>query len=938
MVVDEDNDGEADAGETGIDGVEVTLQGTDDLGNLVNLTTFTASDGTYSFTDLRPGTYTVAAAQDPGYLDGSETAGTSGGDVTADDPGVPNDQIASITLLSGTSANGYDFGELTGASIAGSVTDELGNPIEGVSITVSGTDDLGNPVSVTVTTGPDGSYNFGGLRPGSYTVTETQPDGYGDGSPNSVPVSLAPGGSETVDFVETLASLAGVVFDDLDGDGVRQAGEPGIGGVEITLTGTDAAGNPVSIVVLTDITDGTYVFDGLIGGTYAIAEAQPSGYLDGEETVGTAGGDASTNDGITSIVLTAAADETDYNFGEIVEGSLAGTVRTDGGDAIEGVIVTLTGIDDLGNTVNTTATTGPLGTYSFEGLRPGTYTITEATPSGFGEGGESAGSLGGTPGGSTIDAIVVGPGDVGTEYDFVDTLGQISGLVYHDVNEDGTFNGTDAGIVGVDVTLVGTDVNGDPVNIAAATAGDGTFVFTNLLAGSYAISESQPFGFTDSVDTAGDLGGDASINDTISAIVVSAGATGGGYEFAEVGNVISGQVYLDNDGDGIRDPEDTMFLEGVSIELIDSAGSVISTTITDTNGGYRFTGVAAGSYTVRETQPGAWGSSSPNEIDVTIGTGGQSGLDFAEKPGSISGFIFDDVGNDGTSSGDLAVANLEIQLIDSAGSTIATTTSGADGSYRFDGLPAGDYGLVIAAPDGLTFSPSETGEDDTIDSDFDRMSGTVLLGLAPGEDKVRVDAGITPIFYDLTVDVSVPDSTYSVSEEVPFTVTVSNLSNAETPDNITIEIPLPAGVTLLAATGDGWTITQSGTVLYGVLTANLLPDQAAPPITVLLSRPTVGDIDWPATVSFESGTIVESNQANNTDAAIVVITAVGSPIGVPIPSLPVTGVTTGLLLLFGGFMMASGRGLLFFAGKKRDEEDEELESAEGTDASTSENS
>jgi len=48
--------------------------------------------------------------------------------------------------------------------------------LPGVTITLSGTDFLGRPVSMTTTTGPDGSYSFTGLMPGTYTLTATPPN------------------------------------------------------------------------------------------------------------------------------------------------------------------------------------------------------------------------------------------------------------------------------------------------------------------------------------------------------------------------------------------------------------------------------------------------------------------------------------------------------------------------------------------------------------------------------------------------------------------------------------------------------------------------------------------------------------------------------------------------------------------------------------------
>ena len=52
---------------------------------------------------------------------------------------------------------------------------------------------------------------------------------------------------------------------------------------------------------------------------------------------------------------------------------------------------------------------------------------------------------------------------------------------------------------------------------------DGNYVFDDLRpsdAAGYTITETQPAGLLDGIDTAGSLGGDATVNDVISGIVV----------------------------------------------------------------------------------------------------------------------------------------------------------------------------------------------------------------------------------------------------------------------------------------------------------------------------------------------------------------------------------------------------------------------------------
>ena len=64
----------ASSGEPGISGVTVVLTGTNDQGTIAPETTTTAADGSYSFANLRPGTYVVTDTPPSGFLDGSADA------------------------------------------------------------------------------------------------------------------------------------------------------------------------------------------------------------------------------------------------------------------------------------------------------------------------------------------------------------------------------------------------------------------------------------------------------------------------------------------------------------------------------------------------------------------------------------------------------------------------------------------------------------------------------------------------------------------------------------------------------------------------------------------------------------------------------------------------------------------------------------------------
>jgi hypothetical protein len=111
------------------------------------------------------------------------------------------------------------------------------------------------------------------------------------------------------------ASLSGIVWQDFNDDGQVDFGEPGISGVQITLTGTDDLGNAVNLSQPTD-GDGAYVFLNLRPGSYYITETPPAGYLQGFDSIGTAGGSLAATDQFF-VQLAAGVNGLNYNFGEL---------------------------------------------------------------------------------------------------------------------------------------------------------------------------------------------------------------------------------------------------------------------------------------------------------------------------------------------------------------------------------------------------------------------------------------------------------------------------------------------------------------------------------------------------------------------------------------------------------------------------------------------
>lgn len=167
----------------------------------------------------------------------------------------------------------------------------------------------------------------------------------------------------------------------------------------------------------------------LMPGNYTIVQTvQPAHYLDGQESRDGVVLPNSVGRDAISVVL-QDKNLVNNNFGELVPSTLAGSVYADanndgmrtGGEAgVVGVLIHLTGLNDLGNAVDQVLATATDGTYQFAGLRPGVYAIRETQPAGLLDGKEHLGSLGGSVADDFFSNIALNVGILGANYDFAE--------------------------------------------------------------------------------------------------------------------------------------------------------------------------------------------------------------------------------------------------------------------------------------------------------------------------------------------------------------------------------------------------------------------------------------------------------------------------------------------------------------------------------------
>lgn len=300
--------------------------------------------------------------------------------------------------------------------------------------------------------------------------------------------------------VSSLGFISGKVFLDNqpvpDGTFLPGDSTPIAGNTVVLRSGADCSG-AVLDTVTTDA-QGNYLFTDLPAGTYSVCQpTQPADTLNSVTTPGTiapvAGstgtvGTALNPPGgvptsqITGIVLNDSGNANevsgspDNNFSEVVPASVAGTVFFDANGngvldvnegGIAGVTINLTG------PVNASVVTDANGDYSFEGLPPGDYTVTEVQPTAFIDGTDIPGTVDGTPVGDgsvndVISSITLGPGDAGIDYDFGEELDNAALAV----NVNG-FCSDDAGYIDYDVPAFSGGGAGTPppVTIRLLTVG-----------------------------------------------------------------------------------------------------------------------------------------------------------------------------------------------------------------------------------------------------------------------------------------------------------------------------------------------------------------------------------------------------------------------------------------------------------------------------------
>ena len=450
--------------------------------------------------------------------------------------------------------------------------------------------------------------------------------------------------------------------------------------------------------------------------------------------------------------------------------------------------------------------------------------------------------------------------------------GTISGTIFNDTDATWTNDpGIDKPFEGVTVRLL--DADGNPVkdasgaDITTTTDASGNYTFTRLPLGSYKV-EVVPGNVTLNGDTVAlsdytqtlAYGSSASRTDagkgkltTPTAITLTAAApTASKIDFGFVKPASIGDyVWFDANKDGIQDA-DEYGVAGVRVTLVDSLdrpvvdanGNTVAAVTTDANGKYTFENLLPNpermlaqngndSYTVRFTPPAGYtGTTSNAGTDADTDSNGPTpkvilaegqkdmSIDFGLiSNGYIGDTIFWDVDNSGgfnPTEHDRPLAGVTVTLTFKTPAGVEktlTTTTDANGKYKFENLAPGDYKVTVDQASLTTACPVCTAQThapsgNLTASENQTLSLSSKVTLSPGkmsndsQDWAFTGPANTAIVKTITDPAAEPAGGFTPGTTVTYTITLTN-EGPNPATGVIAQDKLPAGVTFVSSTGDG---------------------------------------------------------------------------------------------------------------------------------------
>ncbi|WP_157756429.1 SdrD B-like domain-containing protein, partial [Pseudoalteromonas neustonica] len=893
------NDGVQQAAtDAGLSGITIALSGVRSDNSIIGTQTVkTTASGEFTFIDLEPGVYQLSQVDQSELINFKDGKDSRAGVLIVNSE--QSDIIAGITISGQGNSDNHLFAEIGSSEVAGLVWSDLNDNgvqevtevvgLEGVEFELVGTDEAGLDVSLNTLSNKQGLYSFNGLRAGIYTLRQpVQPVDFSDGLESEDGAVLE--NSRTTDMitlgrlnnnqrflqrnfaeVPTLLSaiIQGMVYLDIEQNGVIDTNDKLLKNVAINLTGKDARGASVSLTTTTDA-QGNYRFENVLTSDvtgYTLTQVHPALYKDGvERNSDGAIKDSDTTDEISKIIITDSTTKT-YDFTEqnpdtasvsgrvYFDANQDGTI-TDNDKLLANVDITLIGKDIFGTDINLTTQTNAQGEYTFADLFASDangYNVTQTQPALYKDGVErnSAGMIADS---DVTDTVTVALSTNNQLVDFTEQnpdTATISGRVYFDENQDGTLADNDTLLANVDITLTGKNIFGTDINLTTQTNEQGEYVFADLFASDasgYNVTQTQPAFYKDGVErnSSGAIAG----SETTDSVTVQLVANNNELvDFTEQNPdtaTISGRVYFDANQDGTIADNDKL-LANVDITLIgkDIFGTDINlTTQTNAQGEYTFADLFASDtngYTVTQTQPALYkdgvernssgaiaGSDLTDTVIVNLTASNQL-VDFTEQnpdTATISGRVYFDENQDGTlADNDTLLANVDITLTGKNifGTDInLTTQTNEQGEYVFADLFASDasgYNVTQTQPafykDGVERNSSGAiAGSETTDSVTVQLvaNNNELVDFTEQNPDTATISG--RVYFDENQDGTIADND-TLLTNVDITLTGKDIFGSDI--NFTAQTNAQGEYTfadLFASDANGYTVTQTQPALY----------------------------------------------------------------------------------------------------------------------------
>ncbi len=740
--LDENYNGVYDEGEKGYKNVTLELIKASNSKSMGK--TVTDENGAFRFENLRGGEYRLRAVlPDDGSIFTLVPDAREGQvNLFAQREGRRENTIAPITIGNGGSAHAV-VGVARGATLKGTVFLDpnydgimKGKEKKASGVKVELVDSHGR-LAAADTTNANGTYLLEGVMPGEYVLRVLRKDNYaftrlrpdenggswikkleGDyGVTDPIPVVMG----QEIDGVNAgmlpSSTVTGVLFDDLNDNGLRDEGEMGMEDAKARLVSKDAEIDLTAAVNA----DGAYFFDGVMPGKYTITYLLPQNV---EMAKVVKDGNTLKHQGLEnttdSFSVEMGVEDQRPLVGAVRLGTFEGVLfhdanangeRDEAEEPLGGMEITLT--PDKKDLEIATAKADKDGHFSVTNLRPAGYQLGLKLPDGYIFSADiQASSL-------TMDTVqeqkltLPWKALINRQENQVGAVkpATVTGYAWLDENRDGQQGSEERLLSGLGFELV-NEADGK-VAKRGNSAEDGKMTFAAVRPGTYTVrfripSQSEPAGESDAT-----LLPESGMMVQKGIVVPEGGSFGEIHAGLVCKTSIAGALTLEENGAADK-------LEGLTVKLYESGqDDPVQTQKTGANGGYRFDGLWPGQYRVEAELPAGMIFVKPGDpnypegasiITATVGGVGTSSefeLRMAQhrlaeniiyiRPAKLGDIAWLDLNKNGlVDGGEPMIPGVTVTLMKD-GKAVAETTTDVYGYYLFPDVYPGEYTLQVKA-------------------------------------------------------------------------------------------------------------------------------------------------------------------------------------------------------------------------------------------------